>query len=769
MSGAATVGVAIVTRDDLEPLKHLLALVSDFDQVVVVDTGSQGGTQKHVRHLGPPFEYHQFKWRPRPGDYPPDEWGFAAARNESFAHLTTTHGLWLDSGDSVVSVVGARRSTFTADGLATAFRKLAADSPAADLFLIDYVSATDEFGNPLSVVGTERLVRLDVGWRWHHPIHEVLAPTTKALNELKVLAVSDVAIHHKSLKAETSARSDGPMIKAWMRQLERIGGPDQDLARARFFVGRWLRDQGQFNKAADWMLSKYLAKHPGIAPEDKWEGWMEVAKNLFDAADNEGARHAALQAIGLCPRFGDAYVLLADLKMRLGERPGDILKLVEIADSCAKEHHGTHERNPLTTTFGVALLAAESQFRLGRYREALVMADRALALRPADVRARSVWEKSADGSSAQIAASPQSPVSSDPMPASPNTSPGPVFVVSSGRCGSTLLSNMLRMHPDILSLSEFLIMVMPGGFAGGAAPIQGSQFWAILSTPRKRMTLMYKHDIVFDEVLYRPGPGRRFTAETGVPPILLTALPHLTDDPDALYDEIQGVVMAQGAHSVAGHYILLFDWLRKRFARKVWVERSGSSMAHLDEIVANFPNARFVHLYRDGRECAISMAHHSAFRLAIISGELMTHIGVDPFNSDDPPGAEVPPQLQAFMPETFDRDAFWKYEVPVERLGESWAAQEHRGLGLLAQLPPGRVLQLRYENLVSNTKGELEGLMRFIGLESQDPEFLERAAALVRRKPLAWPMLPDDERDRLDKACRVSMGLLYGSEALTPV
>ena len=40
--------------------------------------------------------------------------------------------------------------------------------------------------------------------------------------------------------------------------------------------------------------------------------------------------------------------------------------------------------------------------------------------------------------------------------------PGPgVFVVSTGHCGSTMLSNMLRLNPEILSLSEFLALLLP--------------------------------------------------------------------------------------------------------------------------------------------------------------------------------------------------------------------------------------------------------------------------------------------------------------------
>ena len=41
-----------------------------------------------------------------------------------------------------------------------------------------------------------------------------------------------------------------------------------------------------------------------------------------------------------------------------------------------------------------------------------------------------------------------------------------------------------------------------------------------------------------------PGPGSRFTAATGIPPILVTALPHLSDDPEGLYDEVEAYAAA---------------------------------------------------------------------------------------------------------------------------------------------------------------------------------------------------------------------------------
>ena len=42
-----------------------------------------------------------------------------------------------------------------------------------------------------------------------------------------------------------------------------------------------------------------------------------------------------------------------------------------------------------------------------------------------------------------------------------------VIVVSTGRCGSTMLSNMLRLNPEILSLSEFFSLLMPDPLRSG--------------------------------------------------------------------------------------------------------------------------------------------------------------------------------------------------------------------------------------------------------------------------------------------------------------
>src|SRR4030095_2100696 len=54
-----------------------------------------------------------------------------------------------------------------------------------------------------------------------------------------------------------------------------------------------------------------------------------------------------------------------------------------------------------------------------------------------------------------------------------------------------------------------------------------------------------------------------------------------------------------------------------RHGRPHWSARSGSSIEYLPALAEAFPEARFVHLHRDGPETALSMREHHAYRLPI--------------------------------------------------------------------------------------------------------------------------------------------------------
>jgi hypothetical protein len=69
------------------------------------------------------------------------------------------------------------------------------------------------------------------------------------------------------------------------------------------------------------------------------------------------------------------------------------------------------------------------------------------------------------------------------------------------------------------------------------------------------------------------------------------------------------------------------------FGKKVYVERSGNSLRAVPRLAKEFPQARFVRIVRDGRDCAISMREHepcqSGFR-ALAEHGLRREAGVLP-------------------------------------------------------------------------------------------------------------------------------------------
>ena len=62
-----------------------------------------------------------------------------------------------------------------------------------------------------------------------------------------------------------------------------------------------------------------------------------------------------------------------------------------------------------------------------------------------------------------------------------------------------------------------------------------------------------------------------------------------------------------------------------------------------EQILATFTEARFIHVVRDGRDVAISMREHQAYRLGLVLGSLEQFLGVDPLEAVKRPAQESRP------------------------------------------------------------------------------------------------------------------------------
>jgi hypothetical protein len=301
------------------------------------------------------------------------------------------------------------------------------------------------------------------------------------------------------------------------------------------------------------------------------------------------------------------------------------------------------------------------------------------------------------------------------------------FVISTGRCGSTAFSNVMRTHPEILSLSE-VFSTLGGPRAFGTTPVDGSEFWRFLSALDADLAAVLRSTQV-PEILLNLDHGL-----DDVSSLALVALPHVSSNHDRLLQEVRGEVSGY-AHDESGrHFARLFEWLRKRLDRRVWVERSGGSVEYADRLRSVWPNAGFIYLLRDGRECAYSMSRHPLFKVRVarlVSG-----------------AASLDVRLCLQM------------EIPVHRFGAYWSALMVQMERTLSSVHAGRKLIVRYEDLVADARGPLERITAFMGLSLRPELWADRVAGSLQSRPSHWTQLPGPERRQLERACRPGMRIM---------
>ncbi|GAA1984028.1 sulfotransferase [Amycolatopsis minnesotensis] len=322
------------------------------------------------------------------------------------------------------------------------------------------------------------------------------------------------------------------------------------------------------------------------------------------------------------------------------------------------------------------------------------------------------------------------------------------FVVGTGRCGSTALSRVLNLHPEVLSVNELLSSLAPGTFPDGE--LTGAGFWKLLAEPNPIIDAMLRDGTPVPELLYRRG---RFAPGAGVPVISAMVLPHLTDDPDGLFDELADVVPSWPSRPISAHYEGLFAWLCDRFGRRVAIERSGFSLQWITTLVERFPAAKLVHMVRDGPDCALSMSRHPGFRLVVLENRIKELTGVATMPELTAADiASLPPGLAKVPSASFD-PAVLAQPLPLAEFGDLWSRLVTDGVRDLAPVPAPNRLTLSFEDLIGDPRTELT---RFAGFAGVDPigSWLDAGRALLDRGRLGGARsLPPDELAELRERC----------------
>jgi Sulfotransferase family len=286
---------------------------------------------------------------------------------------------------------------------------------------------------------------------------------------------------------------------------------------------------------------------------------------------------------------------------------------------------------------------------------------------------------------------------------------GPLFIVGAPRSGTSLLYKLLCLHPEVAWISNW-------SRRAPAAPAVAGLNRLARRFPATRRAVWFGGDGANAYVYGR----RRALGERLFP---------MPVEGEPVYRHCGiGEGPADGGPAQAARLRRAFAGLRRWGGGRVLVSKRIANNQRIPLLAAAFPEARFVHLLRDGRAVAYSLSRVDWWENGVVwwYGDTPRHWreqGGDPW------------ELAA---------AHWVRELASIEEG-------------LAAVPPDRRLELRYEELVRAPVAVLQRVARFAGL-ADDPGWTAELGRLrYPDKNQAWA-------ERLAPEVRARVETIQGEE-----
>jgi putative sulfotransferase len=309
------------------------------------------------------------------------------------------------------------------------------------------------------------------------------------------------------------------------------------------------------------------------------------------------------------------------------------------------------------------------------------------------------------------------------------------IIISTGRCGSTMLSALITEEPETLSVYESLTSLRRHLLLLPTTPITGAEYWELMSDPGLQGAAAARIGSVPDEACY-PASGRWADDPAGIPPILYCTLPRMSADPDLLFDELSGKVRQFPDQPVTLHHRMLLDLLATMAGPRRWVERSGASSAVAEPLLAALPDLKVVYLTRGIADTAQSMSRHSSFQFAAARYEFQARYGTDPYspwmNAERlPEPDDLPEEMRRLLPDRVTVRALEDLGRDIGRYEAMCAHMMGSAEQALADLKPRYLHRIRYEDVRARPLEELTALGEFLGFA--DPAgWAAKTAGMVR-------------------------------------
>ena len=267
----------------------------------------------------------------------------------------------------------------------------------------------------------------------------------------------------------------------------------------------------------------------------------------------------------------------------------------------------------------------------------------------------------------------------------------PVFIIGAGRSGTTLLYKMLCLHSDIAWISNYCNR-FPNCFflsyINRINHILKRKCRSIWFTKNSNANFTHRNQLM--RLFPSPVEGEIIYIRCGIPVFPNNLWNINNKQKKCIISSFEKIRLYQGA--------------------SVFLSKRTANNRRIAQLIKVFPNAKFIHIIRDGRAVAFSL------------------LNVDWWNEHKVWwwGQKTPRQ--------------WKAEGnnQLEMAARNWVEEIYEIQNGLKYLSADQICEIRYEELASNYLNILTKIIDFIGLY-QDPTWFEAIKSLsVKNKNITW-------------------------------